>query len=725
MATSDTILAGLSELADLYTKSKALDLAETQFQIQREGAIADRAFTQRQLDIAENKAISSEKLGELNLMLSMKNDLQAEKRVQEKILQTTYNVAPQYSTSGLEDITTMLSGSMDDKISGVGEYINLLDTQLSDINTQISGLQAEERYYADAAARYSGLNQILQEHEFETLVEDAKQLPQFEGFVDEADFGAGFRAAFTKEMPAWRRQALSMDVTNKMNKESKDRAAAQYSAMQTYTASPDFDWAEQFGSEEMGNAAKQAFTSSDYSRFLAHLNMPGNESLKKVFQTHLGFNVQLGNIEANAAKAYALDAELMGQTYTPTAPKGNFLEEYETIVSMADLPGGGKASAFEAYTNFISGRGITDKATVDSMFAMLEDKYGEDLGPDFKAWLDDPEGFGKTEVEQVTGGGNVSELTALDQLIADYAQTETERGKITGEQKKKKDWSKNVNSKYNQLYSRAPSSLQSVFDRVIGPKFETLLASAPVDQQRARKHAMKFTGTKGADLTDKQWLDLDNQVALTVSTMLQQPAPGLEEVGLGAGGMLLSTVGIGDEDVARDMLKTGKSSALSLLKQYSEYKAMTQERPEFSPEVKELMEKYGIGIPTAWKEPATEPVKKETAENIGAAIDAGFGQDWNISEARATDLDRATLASLDNLTLKTVYDSDDIPYDPASMELYSQTPSERPFWDPEFRSDWEEMFPGQPTPWAFYDKASPIWDPGNWGPRNPFEAVDE
>ena len=720
MAKSDLILAGLSELADLYTKSKALDLAESQFMIQREEAIANRALQERQIGIAERKIESTEKLGELNLMLGMKSDLQAEKRAQEKILQN-YGVSPQYKTSGFGDITEMLSGSIDDKISGVGEYINVLDTQLGDISTQIGGLQAEERYYADAAARYSGLNQILQEHEFETLVEDAKQLPQFEGFVDEADFGAGFRAAFTKEMPAWRRQALSMDVTNRMNKESKDRATAQYSAMQTYTASPDFDWAKQFGSEEMGNAAKQAFTSSDYSRFLAHLNMPGNESLKKVFQTHPGFNVQLGNIEANAAKAYALDAELMGQTYTPTAPKGNFLEEYETIVSMADLPGGGKASAFEAYTNFISGRGITDKATVDSMFAMLEDKYGEDLGPDFKAWMDDPEGFGKTEVEQVTGGGNVSELTALDQLIADYAQTETERGKITGEQKKKKDWSKNVNSKYNQLYSRAPSSLQSVFDRVIGPKFETLVASAPVDQQRAQKHAMKFTGTKGADLTDEQWLDLDNQVALTVSTMLQQPAPGLEEVGLGAGGMLLSTVGIGDEDVARDMLKTGKSSALSLLKQYSEYKAMTQERPEFSPEVKELMEKYGIGIPTAWKEPATESVgegEKDWTRNTGGrSVDQG-------SLALAMDIDPSTLASLDALTLKTVYDSDDIPYDPASVELYSQTPSETGFWDPEFRSDWEEMFPGQPTPWAFYDKSSPIWDP-RMGPRNPFEPADE
>ena len=135
MAKSDLILAGLSELADLYTKSKALDLAESQFMIQREEAIANRALQERQIGIAERKIESTEKLGELNLMLGMKSDLQAEKRAQEKILQTTYNVAPQYSTSGLGDITRMLSGSMDDNISGVGEYINVLDTQLGDIST--------------------------------------------------------------------------------------------------------------------------------------------------------------------------------------------------------------------------------------------------------------------------------------------------------------------------------------------------------------------------------------------------------------------------------------------------------------------------------------------------------------------------------------------------------------------------------------------------------------
>ena len=35
-------IAGLGELADLYTKSKALDLAQQQFLVQREDRIADR-----------------------------------------------------------------------------------------------------------------------------------------------------------------------------------------------------------------------------------------------------------------------------------------------------------------------------------------------------------------------------------------------------------------------------------------------------------------------------------------------------------------------------------------------------------------------------------------------------------------------------------------------------------------------------------------------------------
>jgi hypothetical protein len=600
MADTDVLIAGLSELADLYTKSKALDLAETQFQIQREGAIADRALQERQINIAENKAISTEKLAELQINMTILNDLKSTKRSQEQSFEKAYGVSPIYQTSGVGDIASVMQGGIDNKISGVGELINALDIQLGELSTQRGQLQAEETYYTDVASQYTGLNTVLDDHEFQTLVTEAKELPQFKDST-----GAGFRAAYAKEGSPMRRKALSFDMTNKMKKESSDLATIQYSAMQTMTnANEDFDWEANFGSKEMADAAKEALASSDYKYFLSHINMPGNEAIRNIFRSHRGLKGQLSNIEGNAQRVYALDSELAGEVYSSASPVGNFVEEYESIVSMADLDDSNKAAMFDTYRNFIANRGITDKATIDKVFLVLEEKYGEDLGPEFSQWLADPESFSEPSGQGLTQKPKISEVSSLDQLIADFAQTETERGKITGEQKKEKNWARNVDSQYNRFYSRAPSSLQGLFDGIYNKTPESVYS-----------HGGEVDPTKGSDLTDEQWANIDDQVARTVSTMLQQPAPGLEEFGLSLGGTLLSNVGLADEDAARDLGKTGKDSAVGLLKEYAKYKEMVQEKPSFSPEVLKLMEKYGMGVPN----------QSLDQEEIGAQIDAGFG----------------------------------------------------------------------------------------------------
>ena len=112
-------IAGLGELADLYTKSKALDLAQQQFLIQREESAADRELKVRQIDLNEAKMESNESLAQLQLFISERDRLYNEKRAQEKVLSTRYNVSPQYRTSAFEDIQGMLTGSMDDNIGVV------------------------------------------------------------------------------------------------------------------------------------------------------------------------------------------------------------------------------------------------------------------------------------------------------------------------------------------------------------------------------------------------------------------------------------------------------------------------------------------------------------------------------------------------------------------------------------------------------------------------------
>ena len=140
-------IAGLSELADLYTKSKALDIAQQQFVIQQEESVADRALKTRQIDISEKKIESNEALAQLQLFISERDRLYNEQRAQEQVLQKRYNVSPEYKTDAFEDIKGMLTGSMDDNIGVVNTQIGGIQSNLTDLSRQLGALQAQEQWF--------------------------------------------------------------------------------------------------------------------------------------------------------------------------------------------------------------------------------------------------------------------------------------------------------------------------------------------------------------------------------------------------------------------------------------------------------------------------------------------------------------------------------------------------------------------------------------------------
>ena len=617
MATKDTVLQSLSVLADLYTKSKAVDLAESQFMIQRESAIADRQLQERQLDIAENKALSTEKLAELQVNMSILNDLKSEKRSQEQAYTKAYGVSPIYKTSAMDEIGSIMQGDLDNKIQGVGVFINTLGNQLDELSIMRGALQAEETYFAEEYGKYSGLNKVLEDHEFETLITDAKQLTQFEDSE-----GIGFRAAFNKQGTPLRRQAMAYDMTNKMKKESSDLATIQYSTMQAMTnKNEDFDWEANFGSKEMAEAAKEALASSDYKYFLSHINMPGNEAIRDIFRSHKGLRGQLSNIEGNAQRVYALDAEFAGEKYTPGGPVGSFVKEYEAIVSTADLGQGNKAAMFDAYKNFVSNKGITDRATLDQMFSILEDKYGQDLGLDFERWMDDPDAFASPDGQPPAPFK--PEVGSLDALIQEFDKTTSDKAKIKTEQKAVESWDRDVSGDFNRFYQLAPSSLQSLLDGIYKKSPELIYG-----------HGGEIDATQGSDLTTEQWAELDDKVAQTVSMMLENPVlPAFEGIGksiadvglLGiktVGGTLLSSApGLSEmEGPSRDLLKTGRNQAKKLLDSYSEYKSKVQSQPSFSDEVKQLMKEYNLDDPSEFTTPKGS--KSSTLNSpIGSTLD--------------------------------------------------------------------------------------------------------
>ena len=94
----DLALDAIVAAGNMYLQSKALDLSQEQYLMQRESDIADRALQKRQIDIAENKAESSKSLSMLDVLLDQKKELREERINQEAILKSIYNIQPQYCT---------------------------------------------------------------------------------------------------------------------------------------------------------------------------------------------------------------------------------------------------------------------------------------------------------------------------------------------------------------------------------------------------------------------------------------------------------------------------------------------------------------------------------------------------------------------------------------------------------------------------------------------------
>ena len=179
-------IAGLGELADLYTKSKALDLAQQQFLVQREDRIADRelrvqeradqrtfqkemfeaqkdfqvltredtqAFQQDQADLQRK---SREKQGQLQVLLNNLNSLRTEQRASEKEYKKLYGVSPVYSTSASREITDVMSQGADSLISMTSQQINDVYQNLEDIDRQGMALRKQWTAYEDVSAEIAG-----------------------------------------------------------------------------------------------------------------------------------------------------------------------------------------------------------------------------------------------------------------------------------------------------------------------------------------------------------------------------------------------------------------------------------------------------------------------------------------------------------------------------------------------------------------------------------------
>ena len=344
-------IAGLGELADLYAKSKALDLAQSQFMMQREDRIADRElraqeradartfqkemFTaQKEFQVltredqqafqAEQARIalaSREKQGQLQVLLNREAKLYNEKRASEKEYEKLFGVSPVYSTSNSRQITDDMSKGTDDLISMTRQDIQDRYQDLADIDAQEEKLMGQWRAYEDISTEIAGLNEVVQIAELRKWQE--KELAEGGMFEGETDL-PGARAAWKSEFATQGARSRQINIITRQKKAEADALAEPLWETISTTLTDDKnlgtdpdDWKAAFPTSY--NIALKAFSNPNFEDFMYTYNNAPQE-FRNELAAQGGINEQLGHLISHAENIRSLQLEAAG--WTPeAAPK--------------------------------------------------------------------------------------------------------------------------------------------------------------------------------------------------------------------------------------------------------------------------------------------------------------------------------------------------------------------------------------------------------------------
>ena len=360
---SDTLryaIAGLGEVADLYAKSKALDLAQSQFMMQREDRIADRELrVQERADqrtfqkemFTEQKAFqvltredtqafqedqtalalaSREKQGQLSVLLNNLNSLKAEQRASEKEYEKLYNVPPAYTTSGSKEITDVMSKGADGLISMTSQQIDDVYQNLADIDRQGMALRKQWTAYEDVSAEIAGLNEVVQMHELQKWRD--KEIAEGGLFEGETEL-PGARAAFKSEFATPGARSRQINIITRQKKAAADALAKPLwttiaTSLTTNLGSDEDDWKAAFPTT--AKIALGAFSNPNFEDFMYTYNNAPQE-FRNELAAQGGLNEQLGHLITHANSIRSLQLEAAG--WSPDLPATQETFDYEAAMN--------------------------------------------------------------------------------------------------------------------------------------------------------------------------------------------------------------------------------------------------------------------------------------------------------------------------------------------------------------------------------------------------------
>lgn len=258
-------ISGLSEIADYYLKSKALDMTEGQLALQQANRIAeqeikererrhdkewqyqmfeyqdkarqDAAFAQRQWQAGESQLNrDAQRAGQyLSVLTNEYNRLFSERKATEKTQAKEYaGIQPEYKTDAYNKATEDMKIGADDYISRIERQIGLEKLKIEQLNIAAREFSEQRALYETMLgdSTSGGLDAIVYKHELEDMItkslDNLGQSDQDAWWTRGGTDLPGFRAAYLEGGSNMQRRAAIDARHAVMNKEINTLAQGQY-----------------------------------------------------------------------------------------------------------------------------------------------------------------------------------------------------------------------------------------------------------------------------------------------------------------------------------------------------------------------------------------------------------------------------------------------------------------------------------------------------------------
>tara|TARA_R110002074_G_scaffold51_3_gene167 strand:- start:12567 stop:14189 length:1623 start_codon:yes stop_codon:yes gene_type:complete len=291
-----------------------------------------------------------------SVLLKEYYDKKAEVRQSEDMFNQYDGLKPSDVSQGGRDLISIVDEQNKISVDAIVQNLDALNTYQSGLESSLGELRGQAQTLKEMQTDFSGMNRVLDQHEYEAFQEHALQSLEEGGLG--WDTTAGADKEYYKTDPE-ARFARALNVTEKMKSDEDTGAKSNYAIIQSmYTVGEgedagdlvdrltyqDVSGKEIEPSEEVIAAIQRLALQPNYDEFISNLNaLPaeyGGDAIRSELMTNPNTSTIFGNLQSNFQAINTLDNELAGINELDSQTKlGQFVSDISGVSNQQALFG--------------------------------------------------------------------------------------------------------------------------------------------------------------------------------------------------------------------------------------------------------------------------------------------------------------------------------------------------------------------------------------------------